>query len=80
MKIDAPEHDGTRAKNVQTSLPKEAQLTGHEKSFRTTDGVRLVYDDHGSGPAVLLVHGFTGAAHWVFQREALVAAGYRTLA
>jgi non-heme chloroperoxidase len=62
-------------------LPKEAQLTGHEKSFRTTDGVRLVYDDHGSGPAVLLVHGFScRAAHWAFQREALVAAGYRTLA
>jgi pimeloyl-ACP methyl ester carboxylesterase len=69
------------AKNVQTSLPKEAQLTGHEKSFRTTDGVRLVYDDQGSGPAVLLVHGFTcRAAHWGLQREALVAAGYRTLA
>lgn len=69
------------AKNVQTPLPKEAQLTGQEKSFRTTDGVRLVYDDHGSGPAVLLVHGFTcRAAHWAFQREALVAAGYRTLA
>lgn len=56
-------------------------MTGHEKSFRTTDGVRLVYDDHGTGPAVLLVHGFTcRAAHWAFQRKALVAAGYRTLA
>jgi non-heme chloroperoxidase len=56
-------------------------LTGHEKSFRTTDGARLVYDDHGSGPAVLLIHGFTcRAAHWAFQRDALVSAGYRTLA
>jgi non-heme chloroperoxidase len=69
------------AKIVRTSLPKEAQLTGHEKSFRTTDGVRLVYDDYGSGSAVLLVHGYTcRAAHWAFQRDALVAAGYRTLA
>jgi non-heme chloroperoxidase len=68
-------------KNGQNSMPKEAQLTGHEKSFRTTDGARLVYDDLGSGPAVLLVHGFScQAAHWAFQREALVTAGYRTVA
>lgn len=39
------------AKNEQTSLPKRVQFTAHGKSFRTTDGVRLVYVDHGSlGP------------------------------
>jgi pimeloyl-ACP methyl ester carboxylesterase len=55
------------------------QLNG--QSFTTTDGAHLFYDDHGSGPAVLLIHGFTcRAAHWAFQREALLSAGYRTVA
>ncbi|MGN7149218.1 alpha/beta fold hydrolase [Arthrobacter sp. SAFR-179] len=56
-------------------------MTGQTRSFRTSDGAQLVYDDFGSGPPVLLVHGFTcQAAHWAFQRQALVAAGYRTIA
>ncbi|MEC3853702.1 alpha/beta fold hydrolase [Paenarthrobacter ureafaciens] len=48
--------------------------------FHTNDGVRLAYDDEGTGPAVLLVHGFScQAAHWAFQRAALLDAGYRVI-
>lgn len=55
-------------------------MTQITNSFRTMDGVRLAYDDDGSGPAVLLVHGFScQAAHWALQREALIAAGYRVI-
>lgn len=56
-------------------------MTGLAKSFLTTDGAELVYEDFGSGPAELLVHGFTcRGAHWAFHQEALAEAGYRTIA
>jgi pimeloyl-ACP methyl ester carboxylesterase len=55
-------------------------MTPYTQSFRTTDGATLFYDDEGLGPTVLLVHGFSRrAAHWGFQRQALLAAGYRTI-
>lgn len=55
-------------------------MTALTNSFLTMDGVRLAYDDSGSGPAVLLVHGFScKAAHWALQREALIAAGFRVI-
>jgi pimeloyl-ACP methyl ester carboxylesterase len=31
-------------------------------SFLTRDGVRLYYEDHGSGPAVLLTHGYSSTS------------------
>jgi len=55
-------------------------MTAFTNSFRTGDGVKLAYDDEGSGPAVLLIHGFScKAAHWAFQREVLLEAGYRVI-
>ena len=46
----------------------------------TSDGVRLNVTDDGAGPPVLLIAGFTAAAtSWLFQTEALLAAGYRVL-
>jgi non-heme chloroperoxidase len=42
--------------------------------------IDLYYEDHGSGPPVVLIHGFplSGAA-WEKQVSALLAAGYRTI-
>jgi non-heme chloroperoxidase len=46
----------------------------------TSDGVTLNVADEGSGPVVVLVAGFTApATTWVFQVDALVSAGYRTV-
>jgi pimeloyl-ACP methyl ester carboxylesterase len=53
-------------------------------SFRSFDGAEIVYDDVGAGPPVLLLHGFAADArvNWVAPgiRDAIVAAGFRTLA
>lgn len=56
-------------------------MVNQYNSFRTSDGVTLRYEDAGSGPTVVLVHGFSSrASHWAFQRGQLLAAGYRTIA
>jgi 3-oxoadipate enol-lactonase len=45
------------------------------------NGINLAYDDAGSGPAVLLVHGFPLCRKmWHPQVKGLVAAGYRVVA
>jgi len=49
-------------------------------SFLTADGARIVYRDEGSGRPVLMLHGmFSRGDHWRFQRDALIAAGYRVI-
>ncbi|SEC59746.1 Pimeloyl-ACP methyl ester carboxylesterase [Nocardioides exalbidus] len=49
-------------------------------TFRTTDDVALAYTDEGSGPAVVLVHGFTApATAWILTVDALLAAGHRVV-
>ena len=48
--------------------------------IRTNDGVRLHYTDEGSGAPVVLIAGFRAAAtSWVYQREYLLARGFRVL-
>jgi pimeloyl-ACP methyl ester carboxylesterase len=42
------------------------------------DGVKLAYEEVGSGPAVLLIHG-TGGAVWDPLPDQLAAAGYRAI-
>jgi non-heme chloroperoxidase len=42
--------------------------------------IRIYYEDHGSGPPVVLVHGYAQNGHsWEKQEAALLAAGYRVL-
>ncbi len=44
------------------------------------DGVSLAYEEAGSGPAVLLIHGFPLTRQmWSPQRAALAGAGYRVI-
>ncbi len=44
------------------------------------NGITMAYDDMGSGPAVLLIHGFPLCRRmWHPQRRALVEAGYRVI-
>lgn len=44
------------------------------------NGISLAYDDAGSGPAVVLIHGFPLCRKlWRPQTEALAAAGYRVI-
>src|ERR1044071_5572979 len=42
--------------------------------------INLYYEDHGSGPAVGLIHGWPlSGASWEKQTAALLAAGYRVI-
>lgn len=44
------------------------------------NGISMAYDDLGSGPPVLLIHGFPLCRKmWRLQAEALAAAGYRVI-
>ncbi len=46
----------------------------------STNGIRMAVRDEGTGPAVVLCHGFPELAYsWRLQVPALVAAGYRVL-
>jgi non-heme chloroperoxidase len=50
--------------------------TGREN----TAAIRIYYEDHGSGPAVVLVHGYAANGHsWEKQEAALLAAGHRVI-
>lgn len=50
-------------------------------TISTDDGVSLAYDDEGTGVPVVLIAGFKAPrTSWLFQREALLAAGYRVIA
>lgn len=43
--------------------------------------IKLYYEDHGSGPAVVLIHGFPlDGRSWEKQQRALLDAGYRVIA
>ena len=45
-----------------------------------TNGIHLAVYEAGSGPAIVLLHGFPGLAYtWRYQIPALVAAGYRVV-
>ncbi|NDW05680.1 alpha/beta fold hydrolase [Jiella sp. 40Bstr34] len=49
--------------------------------FIETNGIRMAVHEAGSGPAVVLLHGFPGLAFtWRHQIPALVAAGYHVIA
>lgn len=49
--------------------------------IETGDGTRLFYKDWGSGPPVVLVHGWPlDADMWEYQQPALAEAGFRTVA
>src|SRR5258707_2376115 len=42
--------------------------------------VRIYYEDHGSGPPVVLVHGYALDGHsWEKQEAALMATGHRVI-
>lgn len=48
--------------------------------FVEANGLRFAYLEEGSGPLVLLIHGFPDTAHtWSEVRPALAAAGYRAV-
>ena len=41
-------------------------------AYLNRDGVRIYYEDHGSGPAVLLRHGYSATSRmWAEQGEAM---------
>src|SRR5580698_9273016 len=51
-----------------------------EPSFVEANGLRFAYLEEGSGPLVLLVHGFPDTPHtWDAVRPAVAALGYRVV-
>ncbi len=56
-------------------------MPGFTNRVVSANGIRLALRDEGSGPAVVLCHGFPELSYsWRFQVPALVAAGFRVLA
>ncbi|HEX6523553.1 MAG TPA: alpha/beta hydrolase [Streptosporangiaceae bacterium] len=48
--------------------------------WENTADIRIYYEDHGSGPPVVLVHGYLADGRsWEKQETALLAAGYRVI-
>jgi len=55
-------------------------MNSSKRTLLTSDGVRIAYCDEGEGPVALLLHGMLcHSGHWIFQREVLLAAGYRVV-
>lgn len=55
-------------------------VTGTNLALTTSDGVTIRYDDEGEGRPVVFAAGFQGqSAHFVWQRDGLVEAGYRVI-
>lgn len=51
-----------------------------EQGFVENEGARIWYASHGSGPAVILLHGGMGnSGNWGYQVPAIVEAGYRAV-
>ena len=56
-------------------------MTAAERRLAEVNGIALAYDEAGTGPLVLLVHGWPEIAHsWRNQIPALASAGYRVVA
>jgi non-heme chloroperoxidase len=48
---------------------------------QNSDSIDIYYEDHGSGPAVVLIHGYPLNGHsWEKQERVLLEAGYRVIA
>lgn len=73
---------GSSATIVTAAMPAVAQQTTMPAvRMVETNGIRLAVYEAGSGPAVVLLHGFPGLAFsWRNQIPALVGAGYRVIA
>lgn len=70
---------GEAAQTEWTAEPEQAPAREH--MFEMGDGTRLWgWDTEGPGPAVVLMHAFTGSgATWAYQQPALVRAGFRVI-
>lgn len=56
-------------------------MNSPQKTLLVSDGVKIAFTDCGAGPAVVLLHGMLcHSGHWIFQRNALLDAGYRVVA
>ncbi len=57
-----------------------AQVNGPEVKFVEANGLKFAYLEEGTGPLVLLVHGFPDTAHsWDEVRPAVAEAGFRAV-
>ena len=56
-------------------------MTELQHKFVTTNGIRMHYAEQGTGPLVVLCHGFPESWYsWRHQITALAAAGFRVVA
>src|SRR5262249_57806903 len=71
----------TRLLDVGPRATTRAGVAAFTDLVVTTNGIRLALRDEGSGPAVVLCHGFPELAYsWRHQVRPLVAAGFPALA
>lgn len=81
--------DSSHANDAHTSVrssykpTKRLRKRHHDlmNTFTTSDGVKLTYEDHGSGRPIVYLPGYTGNHHQVIkQRQSLVDNGMRLIA
>jgi pimeloyl-ACP methyl ester carboxylesterase len=59
---------------------KESEMAFINVGNENSSSIDLYYEDHGSGPAVVLIHGYPlSGASWEKQTKALLAAGCRVI-
>src|ERR1700744_4211160 len=74
---------GAQRRRTPCVNPAEAycpQTMGDEIHFIEANGLRFAYLEQGSGPLVLMLHGFPDTAHtWDDLRRRIAAKGYRAV-
>jgi non-heme chloroperoxidase len=60
--------------------PEEASVARCEVGTENGSPIEIHYEDHGSGPPVVLIHGYPlNGSSWEQQERALLGAGYRVI-
>ena len=76
MRARGHSEDTTRRYRCEHRITTPFVNVGRENSA----AIRIYYEDHGTGPAVVLVHGYALNGHsWEKQEAALLAAGHRVI-
>jgi len=67
----------TQARSSSRGATSSSYITSEVENSTSID---LYYEDHGSGPPVVLIHGWPlSGASWEKQTAALLAAGHRVI-
>jgi non-heme chloroperoxidase len=80
MEIDRGRGRGFTPRLAATANPRDHRMGTITVGQENSTPVELYYEDHGSGPPVILIHGWPlDSRSWEPQEHALLEAGYRVI-